>query len=322
MPSAIDLSGRKFGNLTAYQRQPRSYWDCACICGQSVRVRGDHLVKGLVRSCGCLRKTDDLVGKRFGGWVVLRRADPPNAGSGTPLWDCLCDCGIVATHQASNLRSGATQSCGCLIALANVSGVRYGRLQISARLYGKPVRVICKCDCGNEHVALYNNIVQGRTVSCGCFQRESARIRGAQRVTHGQSRGRVYRIWSSMHQRCSNDNTVAYHRYGGRGITVCERWDDFEVFYADMGDPPSKAHSLDRKKNDLGYCKENCRWATPIEQARNKTSCKYITAFGSTHCISAWADITGVRAQTISRRLQNGWAVERAVSEPSRPRTR
>ena len=97
-------------------------------------------------------------------------------------------------------------------------------------------------------------------------------------VKHGMTNTPEYRAWQEMIQRCYNPNGNRYHRYGGRGITVCARWlESFENFYKDMGDRPSIRHSLDRKDNDLGYYKENCRWATPGQQAYNKTHKKNST---------------------------------------------
>jgi hypothetical protein len=95
------------------------------------------------------------------------------------------------------------------------------------------------------------------------------RTRGGQ-VTHGGTYTREYRVWWDMHQRCSNPKNERYPKYGGRGISVCERWDDFRLFIADMGQRPSCDHSLDRKDNDGNYDPGNCRWATRSEQQRNK----------------------------------------------------
>jgi hypothetical protein len=117
-----------------------------------------------------------------------------------------------------------------------------------------------------------------------------------------------------MRQRCSNPNTDRYEHYGGRGIAICERWQSFEDFYADMGPRPSPKHSIDRIDVDGDYEPGNCRWATPAEQARNKRSNLMLTHDGRTQTITEWARETRIPLMTISRRLKSGWPVDRALS--------
>lgn len=141
------------------------------------------------------------------------------------------------------------------------------------------------------------------------------------RATHGQAvRGRVtrlYRTWLRMHQRCSNPNTVGWANYGGRGILVCVEWFDFCRFAADMGDPPSPKHSLDRKNNDLGYTKHNCRWATKVEQDNNRSSNRRFTFQGRTMTVKQWADETGLKYATLYHRLCiSGWPPKKALRHP------
>lgn len=316
MPIAQDLAGRRFGRLVATSRLPRRYWACQCDCGKPVTIRGDHLTSGATNSCGCIRDADDLTGKQFGYWRVLERVGSNEYK--TPMWRCVCECGVEGVLQSSNLKwSGDKQSCGCGIEVEDLSGQRFGRLTISARIFGKPTRVICKCDCGNDHTAFWSNIKQGRTTSCGCASREAVRLTTF-KSTHGKSRDRAYRIWSSMKQRCSNEKVVNSHRYLGRGITVCQEWQhSFAAFYADMGDPPTARHTLDRRLNHLGYSKSNCRWATPKEQGRNRDVCRYIEAYGSKRCLSEWGELIGLPGQTIAARLRRGWTIERAITTPS-----
>lgn len=125
-----------------------------------------------------------------------------------------------------------------------------------------------------------------------------------------------YGVWAQMIQRCRNPRHAAYHRYGGRGITVCERWLSFVAFLEDMGDPPPGL-SLDRIDNEKGYCKENCRWATDVEQAGNRRNVRLLTFDGRTLPARRWAAELGVEYLTLYARVfKHGWTVERALTEP------
>lgn len=135
---------------------------------------------------------------------------------------------------------------------------------------------------------------------------------------HGKSRQRVHNIWCGMLGRCSNPAIRNYNRYGGRGITVCERWLVFTNFYADMGDPAPHM-SIERINNDGNYEPGNCRWATRKEQASNRRrrpSRIFLSAFGESLTIREWVEKTGLTRVAIRSRLDRGWDVARAVSEP------
>ena len=135
----------------------------------------------------------------------------------------------------------------------------------------------------------------------------------------GQLRARVslyeYKAWVSMRNRCYNPNHNWYHRYGRRGITVCEQWDDFEVFLADMGPRPSPKYSLDREDNDLGYTPQNCRWATPQEQNDNRGNSIWLTHQGRTQTLTAWSRELGVKQVTLKARLAKGWPIEKVMAK-------
>ena len=123
-----------------------------------------------------------------------------------------------------------------------------------------------------------------------------------------------------MVQRCFDSNHKHFHSYGGRGITVCERWlgeQGFANFLADMGPRPSAQHSIDRfPDNDGNYGPDNCRWATSSEQNRNRRDNHLITADGETMCIAAWAERTGIHRNTLFNRLRLGWTDEETVESP------
>jgi len=135
-------------------------------------------------------------------------------------------------------------------------------------------------------------------------------------TTHGMSRSRIYKIWGSMKQRCLNKNHPTYQRYGAKGIKICEEWMGFNKFYNDVGDPPSEIHSIDRKDNLKGYIKGNCRWATPTEQANNRSTNRVIAYNGESLTMSQWARKAGIPKGMLKHRVDSGWPFNKAISEP------
>jgi hypothetical protein len=136
-------------------------------------------------------------------------------------------------------------------------------------------------------------------------------------VNHGMSATKVYRSWLQMIHRCFNPNHCHFERYGGRGITTTSDWLDFNNFFRDMGHPPTGGHSLDRLDNNKSYSKNNCRWATPIEQANNRSSNRRITYQGETLTLAEWSRKQNISPRLISRRLQDGWTAERILATPA-----
>jgi hypothetical protein len=151
------------------------------------------------------------------------------------------------------------------------------------------------------------------------FDQERTKRKGNYRsgtLRHGQARRgkwtREYLAWTEMHKRCCTPSYKDYQYYGGRGISVCERWKLFENFLSDMGTKPSPTHSIDRINGDLGYTPENCRWATPIQQARNRRGLKVVTYQGKTGCLTEMAEIFNIPYYRLRSRLQRGWTIEAA----------
>ena len=137
-------------------------------------------------------------------------------------------------------------------------------------------------------------------------------------TTHGLSRTPEYRSWAEMKQRCFNPNHKQYSDYGGRGITVCDRWLNFKNFLADMGSRPSPKHSLDRINNDGDYCPDNCRWATKAEQVNNRRSNRFITIGCVTLNVTQWTKEMSFGRTIIQARLDRGWSELKAVTTPIR----
>lgn len=138
--------------------------------------------------------------------------------------------------------------------------------------------------------------------------------KGRKGVTkHGLSKTSAWRSWNAMLTRCTNVNAPNYYAYGGRGIKVCKRWASFLNFIADMGSRP-EGTSLDRVNNNGDYEPNNCRWATEIQQQRNRSNTRLLTVGKQTMPVSAWAETTGISVYTIFTRLRRGWPPQRAVT--------
>jgi hypothetical protein len=167
---------------------------------------------------------------------------------------------------------------------------------------------LCRCICGNETRVLADNLNNGRTKSCGCLRKTT-------RLTHGKCKTKAYRSWKKMRDRCFNPNDTYYHNYGGRGINVCDRWNDFQNFFDDMGERPEN-RSLDRINNDGDYEPANCRWATKDQQEKNKRSNKRIVFEGKSMIGVEWAKELNMDYSTLLTRLRRGWTVERAFTTP------
>jgi hypothetical protein len=194
-------------------------------------------------------------------------------------------------------------------------GETFGRLTVLAEIdrHRRGRRAECRCVCGTVTRVLVTRLRDGHTQSCGCLQRE--RVRAAN-VTHEQTRHPLYRVWAAMKTRCSNPRVRGFANYGGRGITVCDRWrDSFAAFFADMGERPSSAHTIERRDNNAGYSAENCYWATRQEQSTNKRRTRWITHDGVTLTAPEWDRRLGLHQGCVRQRLfVYHWSIERALT--------
>lgn len=203
----------------------------------------------------------------------------------------------------------------------DLTGQRFGRLTVVERAsdYVSPnkhklARWLCRCDCGNNIIAIGCSLKRKSTQSCGCLQKELA---ANKHTTHSKYGCRLYRIWIAINQRCNNPKNNEFNAYGGRGITVCEEWNNnFQVFY-DWALRNGYADNLtiDRINVNGNYEPSNCKWATRKEQANNTRRNRIITYNGKTQTLTQWADELKISYATLSCRINRyHWSEERALS--------
>lgn len=265
------------------------------------------------------------VGSRFGILTVVgpgERIPVPNTKYFTSTTICQCECRKTTTFTNSNLRSA--KSCGCTRARGRKFapiGQKFGRWTVvSDAPFVSRAHSLCRCECGTEREVLCKYLFAGTSQSCGCRQ---ADITADRNTTHGLRHTPEYGVWAGIKSRCYRESDEFYADYGGRGITVCERWrDSFENFLADMGERPSPKHSIDRKEVNGNNEPDNCRWATPTEQARNKRNNRNIEFRGETKCLTAWCEQYGFDHKTVSDRLDRGETIGQALNLEPHPKRR
>lgn len=272
---------------------------------------------------GCLLNTfSDHIGKVFGRLTVMEEVGRHVYPSGDTrrMFKCSCECGTIKNYKLNSLVNGNTKSCGCLqrekVAIKNSlnndtkEGQRFGRLVtlepvglVETRL-GRRQTWKYLCDCGNTVELKTSAVRSGNTQSCGCYKVDRTK---EVHTTHGKAGDYIYEIYHGILGRCSNEKDSAYLLYGGRGIKVCDRWTEdqpkgFLNFYQDMGDRPSKYHSIDRINVDGDYEPSNCRWATESVQATNRRQ-KHNNLVGYT-------GVSEVRSKGILKGYRARWSVE------------
>lgn len=334
--------GARFSRLTVIgepfkNKHHISHVRCLCDCGTESVASCRQLLIGQTKSCGCFRRESGLrqskkmaesgktapvdAGSRFGKLSVLTGKW---IGSGARRKvHCVCDCGTEKDVVIADLRAGKTTSCGCYRRewqehrYPLPTGQKFGKLTVirGAGHQGRGRMVEAQCDCGNVTTANIDNIRNGHTTSCGCQKVLS----GVSRAKHGHSRqgarSQTYQAYRDMRTRCENPNYPEFHLYGGRGITVCERWrQGFEFFLADMGESP-KGMTLERDRVNEGYAPDNCRWATPAEQSVNKRNNVFIEYGGRRQTVSQWAAELGLSAGRMYYGVKQGWPPEKLLEK-------
>lgn len=188
-------------------------------------------------------------------------------------------------------------------------GTQFGYYTVSslAKRTKKHVFWNCKCACGNERIVREDTLKKGTSKSCGCL-RDKLVVESA--TTHGQSKTRTFAAWIALHDRCSRKVK------GYENIRVCKEWSSFEKFHTDMGSAPSEDHEIDRIDYNGDYKKSNCRWATNKQQARNRRTNRIITWKNKSQCVAAWAEEMSISRRVLSKRLNCGWEIEKALTYP------
>lgn len=172
---------------------------------------------------------------------------------------------------------------------------------------------LCRCACGKERSVNAESLVRRLSESCGCLATDRC---VAALTKHGMAHTSEYNVWAGMLARCHNENSTGYHKYGAKGISVCDEWgSSFEAFFADMGLKPTAKHTIERNDGTKGYCKDNCSWETQKTQQRNRSNNRLITYRGVTKCLAAWAEDIGIGYGTLRLRLEK-WSIEKAFTTP------
>ncbi len=212
-------------------------------------------------------------------------------------------------------------------AAKDLAGMKFGKLTVielvkSECAPGKRKRRkwLCQCECGNEVIVVADNLLSGHTLSCGCLQKERARNC---LLTHSSSNTRLYAVWCSMRARCNNPNSTYYHRYGGRGITVCQEWNEsFESFQnwalTNGYDEEAKRGecTIDRIDNNQGYSPDNCRWVAQRIQMNNVSYNHRVKCNGEDHTIAEWARLLDTNPSNLRGKLERAnWDLSKIITD-------
>ena len=255
------------------------------------------------------RSFESLVGVQFEQLTVIEHL---GSYKGSRFWKCQCSCGNTAEVATNLLKLGKVKSCGCRktvnsprrVDMADMVGRYFNNLLVLGVDLDRAYTYRVECVCGRQTTVNRYDLVSGHTKSCGCLKPD--------RTKHGKVGTVAYSRWLAMKARCSNPDADNYKYYGGRGISVCESWLNFENFYADMGDPPEGA-TLDRIDTEGNYSPGNCRWASVTYQARNRRSTVIFSFQGTNYTLKELSEKFAISESTLSGRIYTGMSLAEAL---------
>lgn len=259
--------------------------------------------------------------EKYGKWTVLDITKRLEDKGRAARWLCRCECGIEKYVSGYSLRKGTSTCCpDCSQRRKDLLGKRFGRLVVDDYAFskncGNAVRAYwnCVCDCGNTAIVPARHLLRGCTVSCGCKNKENQANVHKLATKHGQKDTMTYSVWKNMRARCNSKSSSGYYKYGALGTKVCERWNSYTNFLEDMGERPSKEHTLDRIDPGGNYEPHNCRWLLMKDQCHNRKITKFVQYQGQKYAVAVLARMHNISGQTLRRRLAKGKSIEEALS--------
>jgi hypothetical protein len=198
----------------------------------------------------------------------------------------------------------------------DLTNMRFGKLlalEPIKKSYDTKYYWRCICDCGKEKIIMSSNLARGISTTCGCGKIKLGEVT----TKHGMTKTRIFKIWTGIRKRCNNPKCKSYKWYGGRGVKISDKWDNFIDFYNDMKEGYADDLSLDRINPNGNYEPGNCRWATSKIQNRNRRNNNVITYNNKSKTLAEWAELSGNNYTVINYRIKNGWDIEKAIFSPT-----